>query len=135
MVTIERYIPLVLKTGNQIGGRHWANKYGYRNKIFKGIQWYFLGKDRPRNILRVKVLIEITRVMKKGQRAFDHENLAWGMKPIPDFLKQNGWIHEDSPEWLDRVYNQVKSVDIGMKDSDFGVIIKITYPDECFSKE
>jgi hypothetical protein len=132
MIIVEKFIPVVIKTGNKVGGGHWSLKYGYRNKIFKAIQWYFVGNDKPKRVERIRVRIKITRVMKKGQRAFDEDNLAWGVKPVIDFLKQSGWIYEDSPLWLDRVYRQVRSVDIGMRQEDYGLTIRLEYPDGCY---
>lgn len=53
----------------------------------------------------------ITRLWAKGQRAYDKDNLYWGMKPLVDEIKEQGWIKEDSPKWVERICRQEKSPD------------------------
>ncbi|MBF0555644.1 MAG: hypothetical protein HQK96_14030 [Nitrospirae bacterium] len=130
MITIERSVPILIKSGNQLAGRHWAHKKGYRDRIFRDISWFFLTPDVPKDIFKKHVIVEITRVMPKGCKKYDDENFSWGLKPVFDFLKQNGWIYEDSPKWVTRRYNQVRAVDLGKKDVEFGIIIKIMYPEQ-----
>lgn len=134
MVLIERFIPIVVKSGNQLKF-HWTSMCGYKRKIFKDIGWFFLPNDRPKKIKKVVVDVSVTRVLSKGQKKYDLENFAWGLKPVFDFLKQNEWIYEDSPLWITRKYEQVRAVDIGKKDNEFGIIVKIIYPDECYEQE
>lgn len=45
--------------------------------------------------------VHVTRVMAKGERRFDRQNLRAGCKPILDALKRLGVIHGDSPVWLE----------------------------------
>lgn len=52
-------------------------------------------------------LLTLTRVLGKGQREFDVDNLAGGtLKHLVDALTRIGMWHDDSPRWLARRYFQ-----------------------------
>lgn len=63
---------------------------------------YVMGKV---NNKREKKLIKIISYRK---RLLDYGNLVGGAKPIPDALVALGWLWDDSPEWSEVVYEQVK---------------------------
>ena len=51
----------------------------------------------------------ITRLWGKGQRAFDVDNMAWGLKPLVDAIVKKGWLLDDTPGKVERIYRQEKS--------------------------
>jgi Holliday junction resolvase RusA-like endonuclease len=53
----------------------------------------------------------VTRLWGKHKSAYDTDNLLWGFKPLIDEIKVQGWIKEDSPKWVERIYKQEKSPD------------------------
>ena len=129
MTIIEKFVPLDIKSGNRLGGSHWT-KYNYRNQVFKYMPLFFHDHDKPKSVEKVRAKVSMIRVMKKGQKKLDIDNLAWGTKPIFDFLQKNKWLYNDSPKWIDREYNQVRAIDCGMKENNLGIVVKIEYEKE-----
>jgi len=104
-------IPMQVKSGNmytqQMGKGSYFIYPNYRDK------WYArLGASAPtmKSNWNKKQFMNgaIYRLMEKGKREFDGPNFEHGCKPIPDWLKKNGWIFDDSPSWWWCDYQQVK---------------------------
>jgi hypothetical protein len=84
----------------------WGNKLhsrriytSYRSLCIKNIARAPSKREGP-------VVLCITRQMAKGDRAYDHDNLVGGCKPLVDALKQRGWIDDDRPNRLDAHHHQ-----------------------------
>jgi hypothetical protein len=100
-------------SGNSIGssgrGRNgW--KYRQERKACALARFGWIWGGEPTQATR-KRRLWITRQWGKGKRAYDMDNLAWGLKPLIDEIKVQGWIKEDSPKWVERIYKQEKSPD------------------------
>ncbi len=67
-------------------------------------------KGEPTQATR-KRRLWVTRLWGKHKSAYDTDNLLWGFKPLIDEIKVQGWIREDSPRWVERIYKQEKSPD------------------------
>ena len=112
-------IPIEIKSGNKIIGRHWSSKAHYNKKIMEATYWEMLkDKDQRRN--DCYAIVTVSRVLSKGQKLFDDDNLSWGFKPVFDCLKNTGWIKDDNPKWIKRGYKQVRG-------DQAGFIIEIEY--------
>lgn len=117
----EAYLPIEIKSQNAFQWSHWRKYAGYKNRLFKTLR-LFLGsgdiseeeytveagqlKKHRKVCKREKRRVEIIRIKKQGQRDFDDANLRGGAKPIPDGLKEFGWLVDDSNEWVHVDYDQ-----------------------------
>lgn len=130
MRVIEKFVPILIKSGNQLGGSFWV-KHNYTKKIQKDLLWFFHDYEKPKDIKEKHVSVSMTVVVGKGHKKFDEDNMAWGLKAVFDGLKHMGFIYEDSPKWITRHYYCVRSTEVeGMKPEDYGVKIKIEYEHE-----
>ena len=101
-------------SGNSIGssgkGRNgW--KYRQERKACATVKVWWGDYGRYPSQATKRRRLWITRQWGKGKRAYDMDNLAWGLKPLIDEIKVQGWIKEDSPKWVERIYKQEKSPD------------------------
>jgi hypothetical protein len=48
---------------------------------------------------RARMVVTVTRILRKGDRLYDDDNARGGCKPILDALRKAGVIHNDSPRW------------------------------------
>jgi hypothetical protein len=98
------------KSGNAIGssGRG-AKGWKYKNERKAYARVLIVWTPCAPTKAEKKRRVYITRYWGKGKRAYDIDNLAWGLKPLMDEIKANGWIKEDSPKWVERIYMQKKS--------------------------
>jgi len=54
-----------------------------------------------------RMVVEITRLMGRGEREFDFDGLVGGnAKALIDALTRLGFWRDDSPKWLTRAYAQ-----------------------------
>lgn len=104
-----------VKSGNQIGSSGRGNKgWQYRNerkRYARIVGALALAKDEVIPAATGKRRLWITRYWGKRKRAFDTDNLAWGLKPLVDELVHQGWLLDDTPAKVERVYKQMKSED------------------------
>ena len=125
---IEKHVPIILKSGNQLvswGMRGRFNYISYRNKCYKTLKYYFphRGDNRP----EIKRRVEVIRIMKPKQRNFDPENLGLSIKPVYDFLKHNNYIFDDSLKWCERIYDEQKLKDVQRTHPhlEAGIIVRV----------
>lgn len=104
-------LPIKLLSGNQIKGsgrgrsgwkyreqrKLWARAIGAANIVCQPA-------TGPRRLW-------LTRQWGKGQRAYDTDNLIWGFKPVVDEIVKQGWLLDDTPDKVERIYDQFKSED------------------------
>ena len=123
---IGHYVLMDVKSGNvftnQRGRGSWYTYKGYRDSWYKYLRIYFL----PRRMKEKRIArCRITRIMPHRHRKFDDANFRHGCKPIPDFLKMNGWIVDDSPKWFECEYRQIRLQDSNKRES--GTLVEIEY--------
>jgi hypothetical protein len=94
-------IPRRVPSQNESVWAHWRVYSGEKKKWFALMSAALPKREPPER----KVMIWITSYRN---RELDHMNLVGGCKPIPDCLKQLGYIKDDSPKWFDYVVSQEK---------------------------
>lgn len=96
-ITINRRSP----PGNKSTFGHWRD-YAKERDI-----WYVLirAKLPPKAKPHHRVTMKITSYRVQLQDRVNFEN---GCKPIPDVLVRLGYLRDDSIEWLDDSYTQIK---------------------------
>ena len=108
-------IPIEAKSGNQTGssgrGRSGWQYKKFRKAVAIAVGQVAFSKGTLPTKAKAKRRVWITRLWGKGKRGFDTDNLVWGMKGVFDEFKKLGWIVEDSPKWVDRIYRQEKAPD------------------------
>lgn len=62
-------------------------------------------------VAKVKRTITITRLIGKGNRAYDHANLVGGCKPAIDGAVRVGLLVNDTAGWFEGWYRQEKAPD------------------------
>lgn len=87
---------------NQLERMHWAVKKKLREKftwellsVLSETPWEPVPKDE---IPKMKAAIIVYR--GKGMKMLDEDNLAGGMKPLIDAIRDVGLIRNDSPKWF-----------------------------------
>lgn len=95
-------LPDVPLTANKYRHLHWAKK---RKEV---LLWRLrikakLGGRGPKEKRRAKVTI----VVRRWRRRQDLVNFFTSLKPVEDALVQEGWLHDDSREWIDSHYDEV----------------------------
>lgn len=117
-LTVVKYWDITLdmkaRSGNAIGSSG-RGKSGWQYRKERKAYAVAVSKSTPQpeepSQATAKRRVWVNRLWGKGQRGFDVDNLAWGFKPLYDELKERGWILEDSPKWVERIYQQSKSED------------------------
>jgi len=77
--------------------------------------WYALLRSKLgplKNPMTVRVYARITC---HRQKLLDYGNYVGGAKPIPDGLKNLGYLRDDSPEWFTCEYVQHKTAKINQR--------------------
>jgi Holliday junction resolvase RusA-like endonuclease len=101
IVTIE--LPQPTPSLNQTRGEHWGRKTRRRNSYqrFLTMTTRQAHKSGP-----ARRLVTITRF---GPRELDTDNLIGGAKTLLDAMKRAGLIWDDSPEYVEVIYQQQRS--------------------------
>lgn len=95
------FVVEVTPSQNELGGRQWAGN-NWRLKFLRQMHNFELvGFNKERK----KVLIKITRY---GCRTLDQGNFIGGCKQLLDSMKDKKLIVDDSPEWIEVTYKQIK---------------------------
>ena len=102
----EIKIPMEVKSNNYWLKAHWSKRGKYSQDALSYLQIRGHTNYEPCNQKRH---VTYTRMMSKGQRAFDEDNLIAGFKGIQDALKKAGIIKEDTPDWIEATYKQKRS--------------------------
>ena len=104
---MRKFIPMVLQSLNTFANK--KNRWAYANwkKKVRVIGLYLPEVTR----IRSKSSVVIARHYGKGRRKYDHDNMVGGCKPIIDLLVRQGYLYNDTPEYVEVEYIQVKSDD------------------------
>ncbi len=97
-VRINRRSP----SGNNSTFGHWRDYAKERDIWFTLIRAQLKPKQKPTHRIRVHFISHRVRIC-------DRINGAHGLKCALDALVKLGWLFDDSEEWLDDTYEQVKS--------------------------
>ena len=107
----EITLPIKVESGNTIGsGGRGKSGWRYRQERKKYTAAFRVNKVKP-SPAKKRRRIWLTRLWGKGQRAFDEDNLAWGLKPCCDELVSLHYLLNDTPADVERIYLQEKSPD------------------------
>jgi len=88
-------LPVELTNGNDGRGYAWQRSASRRKKLAKQL-------SRHRRVpFSVPVVVEVTRILGKGQRLWDSSSVGRGnWKEIEDTLVELGWFIDDGPKWI-----------------------------------
>ena len=88
-------LPIELTNGNDGRGYAWQRSASRRKKLGKQLAAY------RREPFSVPVVVEVTRILGKGQRLWDSSSIGRGSyKEIEDTLVELGWFVDDGPKWI-----------------------------------
>ena len=88
-------LPIELTNGNDGRGYAWQRSAARRKKLGKMLA------PLRRKPFSVPVVVEVTRILGKGQRLWDSSSVGRGnWKEIEDTLVELGWFHDDGPKWI-----------------------------------
>jgi hypothetical protein len=88
-------LPIELTNGNDGRGYAWQRSASRRKKLGKQLAAY------RREPFSVPVVVEVTRILGKGQRLWDSSSIGRGSyKEVEDTLVELGWFHDDGPKWI-----------------------------------
>jgi hypothetical protein len=88
-------LPIELTNGNDGRGYAWQRSESRRKKLAKQLAAY------RREPFSVPVVVEVTRILGKGQRLWDSSSIGRGSyKEVEDTLVELGWFHDDGPKWI-----------------------------------
>lgn len=88
-------LPIELTNGNDGRGYAWQRSASRRKKLAKQLAAY------RREPFDVPVVVEVTRILGKGQRLWDSSSIGRGSyKEVEDTLVELGWFHDDGPKWI-----------------------------------
>lgn len=105
VITLRLPVPLV--SLNQLKGRHWSARSRGKTEWAEALMVARARHLAPPTPPEYRQVVEITRLMGRGEREFDFENLAGGnAKSLIDALTRLGFWRDDSPRWLAREYHQ-----------------------------
>lgn len=104
-------IPVEIKSMNYFTWKRWYVYAGYKKRIFNALKKN-LGKNESTESTRKKKKITI---VSYRVRTLDYDDFVGGCKPIPDCLKELGWIVDDSPKFVEVNYIQKKATYKGIK--------------------
>lgn len=98
-----------ITSGNRLTGRPGERSSGWRY-IKERKAWAALVPALPFNVRReTKRGVHVLRLMGKGQREYDDENLLRGVKALMDALVVAGFLKNDSPKWRVLSYDQLRA--------------------------
>jgi hypothetical protein len=84
-----------LTNGNDGRGYAWQRSASRRKKLAKQLA------QHRREPFDVPVVVEVTRILGKGQRLWDSSSIGRGnWKEVEDTLVELGWFHDDGPKWI-----------------------------------
>ena len=89
---------------------HWSKRLADK-KDWANYLWHLVDQRKRKRLIQAAALNQKMRVSVHVQhpRLFDEDNLhGGGMKPLFDALKQCGYIHDDSPRFVERNVTQVQ---------------------------
>ena len=88
-------LPIELTNGNDGRGYAWQRSAARRKKLAKQLAQY------RREPFDVPVVVEVTRILGKGQRLWDSSSIGRGSyKEVEDTLVELGWFVDDGPKWI-----------------------------------
>jgi len=88
-------LQIELTNGNDGRGYAWQRSAARRKKLGKQLAQY------RREPFSVPVVVEVTRILGKGQRLWDSSSIGRGSyKELEDTLVELGWFHDDGPKWI-----------------------------------
>jgi hypothetical protein len=102
MITI--HLPYPTPSQNSLSGYSWRRRTIWRKKFESELLGECL-RQRLKRPVTTKRKVTITR---HSAGTLDKGNLIGGCKPLLDALVRLGLLVDDSPEWLDDHYRQVK---------------------------
>jgi len=109
-----------IKSLNPMLDMHWSVRMKYKNACYDALTLSGM-TEVPKTFERRSVDFE--RIIPPGGKSMDeYENLPSGFKYILDGIVKMGWLHDDSPKWLEKGEVTQRKVKEG---EDFGVNIKI----------
>jgi Holliday junction resolvase RusA-like endonuclease len=98
-------VPLV--SLNALKGRHWSSRARGKMQWAEALMVARARALAPPAPPAGRMVVEITRLMGKGEREYDFENLAGGnAKSLVDALTRLGFWRDDNPRYLTRAYAQ-----------------------------
>ena len=107
-------VPTQLESPNATGykgGKGARFRYAGYKKKWHAIVINMAGHTELVQQRRLKVRGEFVRVLGRGQRSYDYDNMVFSSKPIRDALKFCGYCVDDSPKWLKYTCTEMRSVD------------------------
>ncbi len=94
---IDIVLPIELTNGNDGRGSKWFSSAKVRKEVERNLRLRQLGRDP----FDFPVVVEVTRIVGKGQRLWDSSSIGRGnWKEIEDALVAMGWFHDDGPQWI-----------------------------------
>ena len=88
-------LPVELTNGNDGRGYAWQRSASRRKKLAKQLAHH------RREPFGVPVVVEVTRILGKGQRLWDSSSVGRGnYKELEDTLVELGWFVDDGPQWI-----------------------------------
>lgn len=100
-------LPVPLVSLNELKGRHWGVRARGRREWAEALMVARARRLAPASPPEYRQVVEVTRLMRAGERKFDEENLSGGnAKGLIDCLTRLGFWRDDSPTWLAREYHQ-----------------------------
>lgn len=103
LVEKEVFIPIRANSQNDFHKRYWKKYYRIKKKWFKAIG-FILGRGEHNDRKRSAWIIGY----QPPRGMYDDQNFVGGCKPIPDALKEFGWIKDDNRKRFSCQYTQEK---------------------------
>ena len=115
LATWQTMIPRAVNSGNarihNVGASRWAYK-AERQGWERDMLAVRLAMGIP--VATTRRRVTLTRLIDKGQRAFDEDNLRTGCKPIVDAMVKAGMLVGDRPQDAEIHYAQTKAIGGGL---------------------
>ena len=111
------FIPLKIKSRNEIDKYHWAVK----KKLKQEYCLFIRNQMRLQRILFAQCKLYKIIIISYRKRLLDFDNLVGGCKQMIDAMTDEKLIFDDSPEYLEIEFKQYKSK------KDNTIIIRVDY--------
>jgi hypothetical protein len=98
-------LPVDWPSRNKLDKMHWAARGRLRKDYSEMLM--LMGLCRQHSTFTGRAKLVLTRVLGRGQRLFDEDNLAGGAKQMIDAMVRCGWFKDDSPTYLSVEFKQV----------------------------
>ena len=110
---------------NKSNNRHWSSKTrpGFQKGIWFSILGGHLGLAKRHE--GKKRMICFTRPYGGRVKQMDQDNFIGGCKPVLDALVKLGWIKDDSPQFVECIYNQIKFPDAKTWPKEKGTVLRV----------